>query len=932
MDKAAGCIVGRDGELAALAAFLQHLEDGPAVFVLQGEAGVGKTILWLAAIEAAQERSFTVLTASPAEAEAEMSFSGLGDLLADVVDEVIPALPEPQVRALDIALLRAEPEGHAPDRRAVAVAFLNVLRRLSKPRSVVVAVDDVQWLDEASASVLAYAARRLVEERVGVLLAERAADAAPFSLGLERALLREQLVSLRVGPLTFGALHRLLHERLGVVFPRPILRRIHDTAAGNPFYALEIARALGRKGLPAPGQPLSVPASLAQLLRGRITAVPPETRRALLVAAGCSTPRLALLTAALDRDSRSALRPAVDADVIELEGDRVRFSHPLFASAAYELAGEAERREAHRRLAAAVDDPEERARHLAIAVEGPDAEVAAALEQAAERTYARGASGAAADLCEQACRLTPPGSDDALQRRLVAAARYAFVAGDAARARELLEQVLAAASAGVLRAEALVLLGRLHRYGGDQPRAAALLRLALAEAGADDHVRADAAQGLASTLYFMREDLRIALREASRAAELAVRARSPTLHAEALATMGLLEGVVGLPEAPTTLRAAEELDESSGVDLVDATGRFAHAYYLIWADGAAEAGRIMRGCYEEALRRGDESSVPLILCSLALVEYLSGRWLEAVRVAEEAHEVALQTGQRPQQAFSLSAHALVRASLGLEAEARADARAALALAGERGMAVARIHALWALGLLELSLDRPGETVRLLAPYRERLLAAGVGEPGSIRFVPDEIEALIALGPHEDAETLRGWLEEHGVALDRASTLAAAGRCRGLLLAARGDGAAALASFERALSEHDRIPIPFDRARTLLALGAVHRRAKRKRAAGEALRDALGMFEQLGATLWAERARNELARLGGRTAQPGELTPTERRLAELVAEGRSNKEAAAALFVTPKTVETKLSRIYAKLDIHSRVELVRHLDELRPRKL
>jgi DNA-binding CsgD family transcriptional regulator len=232
--------------------------------------------------------------------------------------------------------------------------------------------------------------------------------------------------------------------------------------------------------------------------------------------------------------------------------------------------------------------------------------------------------------------------------------------------------------------------------------------------------------------------------------------------------------------------------------------------------------------------------------------------------------------------------------------------------------------MWALGLLELSVDRPGETARLIAPLRERLLAGGVGEPGAMRFLADEIEALLALGRVDVAEPLLAWLEARGEALGRASGLAAAFRCRGLLDAAQGRHDAALAGFERGLSVHDRLPMPFERARTLLAFGATLRRAKQRSASRDALAQAAAAFQQLGAAQWVERARAEMARIGGRRPIGAALTPTERRVAELASQGRSNKEIAAALFVTPKTVDTQLSRIYGKLGVHSRTALAHRL--------
>ena len=312
----------------------------------------------------------------------------------------------------------------------------------------------------------------------------------------------------------------------------------------------------------------------------------------------------------------------------------------------------------------------------------------------------------------------------------------------------------------------------------------------------------------------------------------------------------------------------------------------------------------------------------MVLAQLALATYLEGRWTEAQQVAEEASELALQTDQRPMHAYSLAIRALVRASLGLEPDARADAQQALAFAGERGMAAARLHSIWALGVLELSLDRPAEVARLLAPERERLLAGGVGEPGTIRFVPDEIEALVALERADEARALIDWLEVRGKALDRASALAAAARCRGLLAAASGDPDAAFAEFEGALVEHARVPNPFERARTLLAFGATQRRTKKKAAARKSISEALAVFEELGAALWAGKARSELASIGGRPPSSAELTPAEERVAALVAEGRTNREVAAVLYVTDHTVEFHLSRIYRKLGVRSRAELAR----------
>ncbi len=381
---------------------------------------------------------------------------------------------------------------------------------------------------------------------------------------------------------------------------------------------------------------------------------------------------------------------------------------------------------------------------------------------------------------------------------------------------------------------------------------------------------------------------------------------------------------MGHPDALATLRAADELKVTMHPDSVFDLAGFDEGFVMLWFDDAAQAARVMHTCHEEALESGDDGAIPLILANLAAAEYLAGRWDQAERAADDGYEAAIQTGQRPQLAYSLSVRALVRASLGREDEARVDAAEALTLAGERAMGAARIHSTWALGLLELSLDRPAATADLLAPLREQLLRAGVAEPGSMRFVPDEIEALVVLDRLDEAEAILGWLEERGRVLDRASALAAAARCRGLLAAARGEKTAAIRWFEQALVWEEQARIPFDHARTLLLLGASQRRARQKSAARDALGRARTLFEELGAALWAERASAELARIGGRTASPDELTPAEQRVAELVAAGRTNKEVASALFLTDRTVEGHLTNIYRKLGIRSRAELARSL--------
>jgi DNA-binding CsgD family transcriptional regulator len=905
-------VIGREQELDELGSCLAAVDRLPAAFIVEGEPGIGKTVFWRAGLEVAPSHGYRVLRATPSTAETRLSFAALADLLEPAFDDTLPKLPPPQRRALEIALLLEDSEGSPPDHHAVSVAFLGGVRALARADPLVVAVDDVQWLDGPSAFVLEFGLRRLQEERVLFLLAQRTegnADRVP--LGLDRAFPDERLRRLALGPLSLGALHRLLRNRLGLVLPRPKLRRLHELSGGNPFYAVELARAVMRGSIGLGAGEL-LPASLGALVHERLEGLPADTRDVLLAASALSQPTPELVSAALGRDAAPALALAIEAQVVELEGDRLRFAHPLLASGVYGEAGANERRALHGRLAELVPDSEERARHLALATAGPDDHVAAILDRAAEEALARGASGTAADLSEEAARLTPSGHGNDAARRTIAAARFRFVAGDTTAALTLLERAMPTMPPGRLRGEALAVLGRVHQYEGNQPRAVELFEQALNETD-DDAVRADASTDLGYTLFWLRERLDEARTHAARGAELAKLTGDARRYANALGVRQVVEGVTGREEAATMTEELDRLGEPGYP-----------GYFLLWTDGADEAARYLRRQRREEKARGEESDLPLTLVALGVAEYLRGRWKRAGWAAQEGLELALQTGERHNQAFALAVRALVRGSRGDEAGCRADAAEAMSIAGERAIAVARIHALWALGVLELSLGRAEEAARLLGPYRRQLLEAGVGEPGSVRFVPDEIEALVALGQTEEAEPLLAWLEERGRVLDRASALAPAARCRGLLALARRDATGALACFEEALRQHERVRMPFERARTQLAQGTALRHARRRRDARATTEEARAAFASLGAALWEGTAADELGRIGGRRAAGGELTPAEERVAALVAKGRTNKEVAAALFLTERTVEFHLTHVYRKLGVRSRAELARHL--------
>ena len=908
-------IVGRDEELSLVTAFLEAPNGLAAALVLEGEAGIGKSTLWRHGIDVARENGFHVLETRPSQSETALSFAGLGDLLGEAADDLLPELPPPQARALEVALLLRDPGGAPPDQRGISTAVLSALRVLARRQPVLVAVDDLQWLDAPTLAVIEYVARRLRDEPVALLLTRRlVGDDLP--LALEREL-GARLRHVALGPLSLGSLHRLLHERLEVALPRPLLRRIHEHSGGNPYFALELTRAQAS----ASGDEL--PDTLGTLVSDRLAGLPAATQRALAVAAALAQPVIDVV----DRFAEGtvdALAAAEEAHVIEFRGGAIHFAHPLLASGAYLAVDAPERRAIHARLAELVQDPEEAARHLALAAIGADAEVATALATAAERARARGAPAAAAELLERAAQLTPANDAAAARCWLADAAYYHFESGDSRRARALLESLLTQASPGPERARVLTRLARVRAYDDDLRAPIDLDSQAIVEAGDDKLIRAEAHEGVAGALFKLRERLAEAVDHAEAAVGLARDVGDEALLAEALGTQLLSEASLGREAAKATLEQALARQPVSEHMRLLAQPKFQCAVVWMWQEEVERSRTAFRELIERGREIGDEGSLPYVLVLLAQADCLAGEFLLARRHADEGYELAEQAGQRSLEAYLLAVRALVDAHAGRADAAREAGERALALADRMTARPAQMFARAALGLLDLSLERPAETVERLQPLVGFVQAEGIAEPGATRFVVDLVEALIDVAQFEAAQSLLEWYEENAVRLGRSGAIAQSLRCRGLLAAASGDLPGSHAAFERALAEHERSPLPFDRARTLLTYGGAKRRAKQKAPARQMLGLALAEFDQLGAELYAERTRGELGRISGRSPSGGGLTPTEQRIAQLVAEGRSNKEVAAVMFVTAKTVETNLSRIYAKLGIHSRTELARRI--------
>jgi DNA-binding CsgD family transcriptional regulator len=911
-------VVGRGAELAAIDAFVAAAETGPAALAFEGEPGIGKTTLWEAGRAAARERGARVLASRPGPSETRLTFAGLADLLADVTPELLEQLPVPQRRALDAALLRGEGDGPPPEPRVVATAFLSALRELAACEPVVVAVDDLQWLDAATWHALEFAARRLTSEPVGLLAASR-----PEGAARARALGGESLRRVLLGGLSLSALHRILAAQLGRSFARPLLVRIERTSSGNPYFALELARAILEQGTEVAGAaPLPLPDDLVQLLRRRVRRLPPSCRDALLAASLLSQPTLALL----DVD---AIAIAEEAGLVGVdERGRVRFAHPLLAAAVHASAPRAKRRRVHAELALVVGDAEERARHLALAAEAPDERVASALVAAARSARARGAPDSAIELLELAAALTPDELAGERRARRFELAWCVAAAGDPPRASGVLREVIAEAGPGPLRARARVVLALLREWEGAE-QAVALCEEGLADAAGDPDLCAEIHAVISRIADF---DATLKTAHARAALELlAGRDVAPRLHAYALLALAEAELQSGHGVRRDLLDRAAALEAEGGADGEPGLGEVhAHsglplstrllAICLLYADELDEARRLFELELRVASDHGDEAQVARTVWRLAYVELKAGRPALAEAYLAELTAIVARTGQEGVGSRGLWTRAQLAALGGDFDSARSAGERALELALAGGAEWLVAESVAALGFVELSAGRLEAARGYLDRADELNRRMRCGDPGILRHHANHVETLVALGERERAEAALEVFERQAETSGGAWGLATATRCRGLVLLARADLDGALASLERALAEHARLPVPFELARTLLVKGRLHRRRNERRLAREALLESAAILEQLGATAWEERARSELQRLGLRKAPSGELSRTEEHVAALAGSGLTNREIAERLFVSRKTVEANLARAYRKLGIRSRAEL------------
>jgi ATP/maltotriose-dependent transcriptional regulator MalT len=910
----------RTAEVVAVADFLGLAHQGASAVVIEGEAGIGKTTIWLAALQEARDRGFAVLSARADAAESVLAYGSLADLLGGVDEADWADLPEPQRLALDRILLRGSADGPATDQRAVAAAFLSVVESLAEETPVLVAVDDLQWLDPSSLRALAFTARRL-SGRVGVLGTVRTTSVGGDAAAWLQLSKPDTVSRIVLPPLSVGDLYAVISERFGHSFSRPAMVRIHRVSGGNPFYAIELARAMdGEMG----STDASFPVTLADLVRARVGGLEADVQSALLAVACLAAPTVELVAHALGADAGNVVGLLEDAEskgIVGINGHRPRFTHPLLARGVYTGASPARRREMHRRLAEIVEEPELHARHLALAATSADPVTLQVLDEAAQTARIRGAPAAAAELLDLAIGL---GGDT--PERQIRSATHHLDAGDPGRARAVLEKTIKHLGAGTLRAAALCLLA-IVGLSDDFLEAAGLLERGLAETGDELALRVQ----MLVTLSFARFNaglLAAAVNSVKDAVTDAARLGQPHLLSQALSMRVMLRFLRGDGFDAAGMRRALELEDPKAAGPSAFRPSVQYALLLACTGQLEQAHEEMRAMRRRYIEHGEESELIFIDFHTVLLEIWRGDFTEATLVAEDLMERALQLDGDLPLCVALTSRAALAAYAGRVNQARSDATEALA-AGQRSSS--HLVSEWpvtVLGFLEVSLGNYQAAVAILQTQVSRLDAAPDGtEIIAASFVADAVEAMIHLGRLSDAEPLIERLERNGRRLDRAWMLAVGARCRAMLLAARGDLAAATTAAELAMNAHRRLPMPFEQARSELLLGQLQRRQRHRDAATVTLRDALQTFERLGTPLWADRVRAELARgVSGRRRAEG-LTPSEQRVAELAASGMSNRDIAAELFISPKTVEVNLSRSYRKLNIRSRMELYRLFDPL-----
>jgi DNA-binding CsgD family transcriptional regulator len=900
-------MLGREYERQQIGQALAQARSGTsATLVLAGEPGIGKTALLGYAAECAT--GMQLLRARGIESEAQIPFGSLLELIRPALG-MLEKIPRPQAAALEEAL--ALRPGTAHDRFAVGAATLSTLAAYAEQAPVAVLVDDAQWLDGSSAQALLFAFRRLVADPIAVLIAVR--EGEPSLLD------GADLPALRIGGLTSDEAALLVRG-----LAPEAATRLHQVTAGNPLALLELAPDAHDLALAPEGAPVLVSARISRAFLRRAGLLDQATRRALVLTAASGTGDLPTLERAAARlgVGLSALAAAESAGLVTLQAGVVEFRHPLARSAIYADAPASQRREVHRALAAALPDRDvdRRAWHLAAAAAGTDESASAALEQAGARGRDRSAYATATAAFERAGRLTAGGERRA--RLLRESAEAGWLAGFSDRAIALLDEARAAASDPATLIDIDELRGHIATRCGPVMHGYEILTAA---AGRTEPERAVAMLAEAALACFLAGNPAQMLSIAERAQRVLPAAASPRTRFLAAMTAGMARIVGGDAAAGTAaVQQAVTLAESSAGlrDDLRLAPWLALGPLFLRQTGAGRP--LLDHALRTARARAAVGALPFVLNLIARDQAATDRWAAAGATYQEAIGLARESGQQTELAFGLAGLAWLQARRGREQECRACATEALSLCPELGTGLYEIWATAALGELELSL---GDAARAAGHFEQQrqLLRDHAITDADLSPAADLADVYTRLGLAGQAQQAAAEYLAAASAKGRPWPLARALRCRGLLAADN----AYCPYFEQAMHLHEQTPDAFEAARTRLAYGERLRRSRNRVLAREQLRAAADTFERLGARPWADRARAELAATG-ETRRPRDpstidaLTPQELQIALLLTAGRTTRETAAALFLSPKTVEYHLRHVYQKLGIHSRDELAQAL--------
>ena len=905
-------LLGREQERREIELALSRARAGAsAALALVGEAGIGKTALLDWAAERAQGTQ--LLVARGVESEAEIPFASLLELIRPALPS-LDKIPRTQAVALEAAL--ALRPGVAQERFAVGAATLSLLAAHAEQGPVAILIDDAHWLDSSSAQALLFAVRRLVADPIAVLIAVR--EGEPSLLD------GADLPTLSLGGLTTVQAATLLHE-----LSPEVVDRLHGATAGNPLALLELASDVDDLALAPEGAPLLVSARISRSFLRRAGTLDPPARQALVLAATSDGGDLAMLerAAATLGIDLSELAVAENVGLIKLGAGSFEFRHPLARSALYADAPAVQRREAHRALAAALPDRDvdRRAWHLAAAATGSDESASAALEQAGTRSRDRSGYATATAAFERAARL----ADDPERRArlLLQAAQTAWVAGLADRGVSLLAEARAMTDNAATTGEIDRLAGHIATLRGPVMRGHDILTAAAEEtAGAQaSEMLAEAAM---ACFYAGEPGEMVALAERAYErlpADAPVRARFMSATARGMARVLGGDAAAGAE----AIHEAVALAESS----VDLRNDLQLLHWLAVGPIFLRESGTGRGLLDHALAtaraRAAVGALPFVLSLIARDHATTDRWTLAETSYREAIELARESDQQTALAFALSGLAWLQARRGREQECRTLVVEALALCDQLGT---RLHEVWAtaaLGELALGLGDAGAAAEKFEDQARLLDQLGITDvdlsPGA-----ELVDAYLRLGRRDDAQRIGDEFLAAATAKGQPWSLARALRGQGLLAA---DGELA-DQFDLALVYHEQTLDAFEAARTRLSYGERLRRTRNRVLARQQLHAALDIFERLDAHPWAERARAELAATGAtlRRRDPStvdDLTPRELQIALALAGGRTTREAAAALFLSPKTVEYHLRHVYDKLGIRSREELAHRLSGQMP---